>query len=353
MDTSINNQVCLKGLSGVYKDLEYSLDKEEFVIGRLPQCDLVINEETISARHAKIIRKEDHFEILDLISTNGTFVNGEKIDKKALRADDKINFDIYEFQFINPADVARTLVAESVDLEKLQKTVAFPQDQTIPVPTPDQTVQLPAQDQTIQKPFMEPEPGKTPGQEQPGQKTRPSLHKKNGNIFGGLILGLLSAFLLGYGGSFLGMWSLPSVNFSTSPNIQQLFLSAITIYPLAHLHTAWINTPITLSTIITILGILLGLIIGGFVTQHLSRKSRLINSLLFSFFYVLIALLAQLAAMEFRLNVFNRLYYTTGLGIQETLINLSLTIAYIFVIGFIFSYIGTLLSRKNIAPQIN
>jgi pSer/pThr/pTyr-binding forkhead associated (FHA) protein len=312
------------------------LDKEEFVIGRLPQCDLVINEETISARHAKIIRKEDHFEILDLISTNGTFVNGEKIGKKTLRSDDKIRFDVYEFQFINPADVARTVVAESVDVEKLQKTVAFPQDQTI---------RLPTQDQTIPVPSMEPEPGKTPEQEEPIQKTKPSIHKKSGNIFGGLILGLLFAFLLGYGGSFLGMWSSPSVNFSTA-NIQQLFLTTITFYPLTHLHTTWINTPVTLLTIITILGILLGLIIGGFATQYVSRKSRLTGSLLFSFFYVLIALFAQLAATEFRLNIFKRLYYLTGLGIQEILINFLLTIAYIFVISFIFSYVGTLFCRK-------
>ena len=345
MDPSIKNQVCLKGLSGLYKDIEYSLDKEEFVIGRLPQCDLVINEETISARHAKIIRKEDNFEILDLISTNGTFVNGEKIDKKALRADDKINFDVHEFQFINPVDVARTVVAQSIDVEKLQKTGVHPQDQTIPVPTQDQTVQLPAQDKTIPILSREPEPGKTPEQEQPGQKTQPSLYKKNGNIFGGLILGLLLAFLFGYGGSFLGMWSSPAVNFSTA-NIQQLFLSSISIYPLMHLHSVWIDAQFTLSTIITILCILLGLIMGGFATQHLSRKSRLIDSFLFSFFYVLVALFAQLAAMEFRLNVFKRLYYTAGVGIQETLINLILTIVYIFGISFIFSYLGTFISRK-------
>jgi len=340
MDPSNDKQAYLKGLSDVYKNLEYTMDKEEFVIGRLPQCDLVINEETISARHAKIIQKENHFEILDLNSTNGTFVNGEKIDKKALRTDDKIKFDVYEFQFINPADVARTVVSESVDFDELQKTVVFPQDQTI---------QLPAQDQTIPMPTMTPKPepelATTPEQKLPGQKNQPSLYKKNGNIFGGLILGLLIAFLLGYGGSFLGMWSSPSVNFSTA-NLQPLFLSSITIYPLMHLHTAWINAPFTLSTIVAILGILLALMIGGFASQYVSRKSRLLDAFLFSFFYVLIALFAQLAAMEFRFNVFKRLYYTTGVGIQETLVNLILTIVYIFFISFIFSYLGTLISRR-------
>jgi hypothetical protein len=351
MDLSIDNQAYLKGLSDVYKEVKYTLDKEEFVIGRLPQCDLVINEETISARHAKIIRKENHFEILDLNSTNGTFVNGEKIDTKALRTDDKVKFDVYEFQFINPADVARTMVSESVNFEDLQKTVAFPQDQdqTIQLPARDQTISVSTQDQTIPmpttKPKSEPELATTPEQKLPGQKTRPSLNKNNGNIFGGLILGLLFAFLLGYGGSFLAMWSSSSINFSTG-NIQRLFLSSISIYPLMHLHTAWINAQFTLSTIIAILGILLGLMIGGFATQYVSRKNRSLDAFLFSFFYVLVALFAQLAAMEFRFNVFKGLYYTTGVGIQETLINLILTIVYIFITSFIFSYLGTLISRK-------
>jgi pSer/pThr/pTyr-binding forkhead associated (FHA) protein len=340
MDPSNDKQAYLKGLSDVYKNLEYTMDKEEFVIGRLPQCDLVINEETISARHAKIIQKENHFEILDLNSTNGTFVNGAKIDKKTLRTDDKVKFDVYEFQFINPADVARTMVSKSVDFEELQKTVVFPQDQTIRLPAQDQTIPMPTM-----KPKLETEPASAPEQKLPGRKTQPLLYKKKGNIFGGLILGLLIAFLLGYGGSFLGMWSSSSVNFSTA-NIQSLFLSSISIYPLMHLHTAWIDAPFTFSTIIAILGILLGLMIGGFVTQYISRKSRLLDAFLFSFFYVLLALFAQLAVMEFRFNGFKRLYYTTGVGIQETLINLILTIVYIFVISFIFPYLGTLISRK-------
>lgn len=53
-------------------------DKDEFVIGRNPQSDIVIDDDHVSQSHATIIRKHDGIYINDT-SKNGTFLNGTRI----------------------------------------------------------------------------------------------------------------------------------------------------------------------------------------------------------------------------------------------------------------------------------
>jgi FHA domain len=59
-------------------------------IGRLPDNTIVIDNSAVSSRHARIAREGPQFVVEDLESTNGTFVNGDKIVKRALRHGDTI-----------------------------------------------------------------------------------------------------------------------------------------------------------------------------------------------------------------------------------------------------------------------
>ena len=59
-------------------------------IGRLPDNTIVIDNSAVSSRHARIVREGPQFVVEDLESTNGTFVNGDKITKRALRHGDTI-----------------------------------------------------------------------------------------------------------------------------------------------------------------------------------------------------------------------------------------------------------------------
>jgi pSer/pThr/pTyr-binding forkhead associated (FHA) protein len=61
------------------------------VIGRHHSCDLCVRCDDVSRRHAEVRSEGSHFEIQDLSSTNGTFVNGEKIEgTHTLRPGDRI-----------------------------------------------------------------------------------------------------------------------------------------------------------------------------------------------------------------------------------------------------------------------
>jgi pSer/pThr/pTyr-binding forkhead associated (FHA) protein len=59
-------------------------------IGRLPDNTIVIDNSAVSSRHVRIAREGPQFVVEDLESTNGTFVNGEKVSKRALRHGDTI-----------------------------------------------------------------------------------------------------------------------------------------------------------------------------------------------------------------------------------------------------------------------
>ena len=54
-------------------------DKAEVTIGRVQGNDVILPKGNVSKRHARIVLKDGKFIIVDLKSTNGTYVNGRKI----------------------------------------------------------------------------------------------------------------------------------------------------------------------------------------------------------------------------------------------------------------------------------
>ena len=69
--------------------MDISSDKE-FTIGKAPDNDLVVSELGVSRKHAKIRPEKTGYILYDLVSTRGTYVNGQKITKRVLRDDDEI-----------------------------------------------------------------------------------------------------------------------------------------------------------------------------------------------------------------------------------------------------------------------
>ncbi len=71
----------------------YPLDKSEMFIGRDLSNDVVINDPEISRRHARLFSQGNTYALEDLGSTNGTFVNGQRLmGPNVLRPGDVITF---------------------------------------------------------------------------------------------------------------------------------------------------------------------------------------------------------------------------------------------------------------------
>ncbi len=68
------------------------LDTPRFTIGRGPESSLCIPETIISRTHAEVIRLGDDFLMRDLGSTNGSFVNGERVSEQMLNDGDVLRF---------------------------------------------------------------------------------------------------------------------------------------------------------------------------------------------------------------------------------------------------------------------
>ena len=83
-------QYALRFISGKYQGGEFPLRMgREIIIGRSSDLDMVLVEDMVSRRHARI-STDDDITIEDLGSTNGTFVNGEKIVESPLAEGDRI-----------------------------------------------------------------------------------------------------------------------------------------------------------------------------------------------------------------------------------------------------------------------
>jgi hypothetical protein len=81
----------LRFISGKYQGGEYPLvSAGELVIGRSSDLDMVLIEDMVSRKHAKLTLAPDQITIADLRSTNGTFVNGEKVRPALLKEGDRI-----------------------------------------------------------------------------------------------------------------------------------------------------------------------------------------------------------------------------------------------------------------------
>lgn len=116
-DATAPKALALRFISGKYQGGEYPLDEgKEIIVGRSSDLDMVLVEEMVSRRHARIQMKGGAITIQDLGSTNGTFVNGEKIRHAKLREGDRIliGTSILKVVAIGPKGAPRGSSLESV-----------------------------------------------------------------------------------------------------------------------------------------------------------------------------------------------------------------------------------------------
>ncbi len=111
-----------------------NLDHSPFTVGRKVDKDLVIADPRVSRDHALIVSENGAFSVVDQGSKHGTFVNGERVERKILERNDRLEFGVREVAYVifNPqhgtTNSAREFLSqisvmhisdETTDLEKL------------------------------------------------------------------------------------------------------------------------------------------------------------------------------------------------------------------------------------------
>ena len=96
-----SREVCgwLVALNGQHKGEDFRLRVGKNVIGTAADCDIVLTDKKISRKHSTIRYEGGEFQIADLDSSNGCFVNDEKIQKHDLIDNDIIKLGDIEFEF--------------------------------------------------------------------------------------------------------------------------------------------------------------------------------------------------------------------------------------------------------------
>ena len=85
---------------------EVDLEKSRTTLGRRPNNDIVIENLTVSGEHAVFHLQGQAVEVEDLHSTNGTFVNGQPVQRQALRDGDQVIIGKYEVRFVQGVPAA-------------------------------------------------------------------------------------------------------------------------------------------------------------------------------------------------------------------------------------------------------
>lgn len=70
----------------------YVLGERVVVLGRLPDCDITLTDTNVSRHHAEIRPHTDGFVLVDLGSTNGCRVNGQRVNQRLLHDGDELSF---------------------------------------------------------------------------------------------------------------------------------------------------------------------------------------------------------------------------------------------------------------------
>ncbi|MCP1727047.1 hypothetical protein J2T60_001012 [Natronospira proteinivora] len=89
----------LVGLAPPFSDHWYRLQPERTQVGRKPHNDIVLDEASVSFEHARIVRTAGEWRVVNLLSTNGTFVNGQKVHQSRLEHGDRLAFGNAAFLF--------------------------------------------------------------------------------------------------------------------------------------------------------------------------------------------------------------------------------------------------------------
>jgi pSer/pThr/pTyr-binding forkhead associated (FHA) protein len=78
----------------------YNLEPGTTTVGRHPESHIFLDDITVSRRHVEITEAEAGFEVRDVGSLNGTYLNRKRIDSAALTEGDELQVGRFKLQFV-------------------------------------------------------------------------------------------------------------------------------------------------------------------------------------------------------------------------------------------------------------
>jgi diguanylate cyclase (GGDEF)-like protein len=118
VERGVKSEAVLTVLRGENPGALYTIESNEAVIGRSPDATVMIPDDTLSRRHARIVRIGEGFVIEDLESTNGTFIDGSAVSRlQALEDGCRI--------FLGSKTVLLFKLHDRVELEAARQTQAM------------------------------------------------------------------------------------------------------------------------------------------------------------------------------------------------------------------------------------
>ncbi|MET0315536.1 MAG: glycogen accumulation regulator GarA [Rhodococcus fascians] len=78
----------------------FLLDQPTTSAGRHPDSDIFLDDVTVSRRHAEFRQEEDSFQVVDVGSLNGTYVNREPVDSAVLANGDEVQIGKFRLVFL-------------------------------------------------------------------------------------------------------------------------------------------------------------------------------------------------------------------------------------------------------------
>jgi hypothetical protein len=79
----------------------FTIGAERTVVGRSPDCEIFLDDVTVSRKHATLVRQGSHVTIEDLGSLNGIFVNRRRVESAPLEDGDELQIGKYRLTFLS------------------------------------------------------------------------------------------------------------------------------------------------------------------------------------------------------------------------------------------------------------
>ncbi|MBR6440255.1 MAG: FHA domain-containing protein [Aeriscardovia sp.] len=99
MDKLAEGNALLIAVSGFSQNVRYLLDEPSISVGRSMKADILLDDPTVSRRHALFTKVGGTYVLKDLDSLNGTYVNGARIDSLELHSGDAIMIGRFKMLF--------------------------------------------------------------------------------------------------------------------------------------------------------------------------------------------------------------------------------------------------------------